>query len=308
MQRTLRARVVGAASALALVAGLTVALAGVATADSASDPRATFHDAANATTCAQVGFADAVQVGAQGSGSASDANVSGVVSTNSGPIHTGQGQELDVTITGSATIQAIVVKGGNGYNVYENAVDLPPSAQSPQHYISPFNNGGNVPAISHWFICYEPSTVPTGTLQVNKVVGLPDGTPVTPLPTSFTATVTCDEPAITVTQPVVATVTFGAGGGAGVVSPAGSLDNLPIGTTCTVVEDGVAGFPVGTVVSYDPAGVDTDGVTIPDSEVGVTVTITNDFSGVQVEPETVVVPTTPVTPAAAIAVAPAFTG
>ena len=76
MQRTLRARVVGAASALALVAGLTVALAGVATADSASDPRATFHDAANATTCAQVGFADAVQVGAQGSGSASDATAS----------------------------------------------------------------------------------------------------------------------------------------------------------------------------------------------------------------------------------------
>ena len=51
---------------------------------------------------------------------------------------------------------------------------------------------------------------------------------------------------------------------------------------------------------------------IPNSlaEVGVTVTITNDFTGVEVAPETVVTPpvTPPVTPAAPIAVAPAFTG
>jgi hypothetical protein len=305
MQRTLRARVVGAASAVALVASLTVALtAGSANAadPSPSDARATFVPG-NVTTCAAAGFPDSIQVGSSSNTNASDANVSGVVKTNAGTTQPGQGQEVDISLlTGTVTVDAVVVKGGPAYNVYSDASVLPPALGPDQHYISPLNPGGNVPAISHWFVCYSLAAPPaSGSIVVSKVVAAPDGTPVAPLPTSYSAIVTCDDDSST-----TSTVTFGAGGGIGVADP--PLDNLPIGTTCTVVEQGVDGFPAGTVVTYTPEGADTEGVTIPDSDVGVSVTIKNDFSDVQVLPETVVVPTTPLTPAEPVAVAPAFTG
>jgi hypothetical protein len=202
-------------------------------------------------------------------------------------------------LNGTVTIDAVVVKGGPAYNVYTNQAFLPPTLPPDQHYISPFNGGGNVPAISHWFVCYSLSGPPeAGSIVVSKVVGAPDGTPVSPLPTSFTALVTCDDVGNT-----VSTVTFGAGGGIGTAVP--PLDNLPIGTTCTVEEQDIDTFPVGTTVTYDPADADTNGVTIPDGEVGVTVQITNDFSGVEVLPETVV---NPPEVAPAVQAAPIFTG
>ena len=134
-----------------------------------------------------------------------------------------------------------------------------------------------------------------------KLVALNGATTNLTLPTSFTALVTCDDKANT-----TSTVTFGAGGGIGVASP--PLTGLPIGTVCTVVEQNTGSFPVGTIVTYDPADAATDGVTIPDSEVGVTVQITNDFSGVEILPETVVTPPTPATPAAAVVAPATFTG
>ena len=312
MQRTLRARVVGSVGALALVAGLTAGLstgAGAAADPQPSDSRATMV-AGNVTTCAGAGFADSIQVGSPSNGNASDANVSGVVKTNAGATQPGVGQEVDISLlNGSVVIDAVIVKGGPAYNVYSNPAVLPPALGPDQHYISPLNPGGNVPTISHWFVCYHLGAPPeAGSLVVTKVVAAPDGTPLTPLPTSYSATVTCTPPGdLSVTADLVSHVTFGAGGGVGVASPA--LDNLEVGTVCVVVEDGTDAFDPATKVIYDPEGADVDGVEIPEGEVGVTVQITNDFSGVPVEVSPAdVVEQPPVTPAAAIAAAPAFTG
>jgi len=262
--------------------------------------------AGNVTTCAGAGFAGDIQVGSSSNGNASDANVSGVVKTNAGTTQPGVGQEVDITLlTGTVVVDAVVVKGGPAYNVYSNSAVLPPALGPDQHYISPLNPGGNVPTISHWFVCYHLGAPPeAGSLVLSKVVGAPDGTPITPLPTSFTATVTCTTPA-DLDAALVSTVTFGAGGGIGTAVP--PLDNLAIGTVCVVDED-TTGFDPATVVTYDPAIAHTTGVVIPDSDVGVSVQITNDFSGVPVEvsPADVVQP--PAAAPAAVQAAPAFTG
>lgn len=131
-------------------------------ADSASDSRATATDSGNVTTCSAIGFGTDTMVGSSSNSNASDANVSGTVKTNAGSIQPGKGQEVDVAITGTSNvvIDAVVVKGGNGYNTYTNPTYLPPTLPPDQHYIPTLNNGGNVPTISHWFVCYhiEPGT------------------------------------------------------------------------------------------------------------------------------------------------------
>jgi hypothetical protein len=133
-------RIFGLGVALALMgAAAVVALGGFAAADSASDGRAVFHDG-NVTTCAEVGFPSSTQT-------EGDSNVKADVSD-----HAGGGEEVNVTIVGAnIVIDAIVVKGGNGYNVYSSAV---PSM------IPPFNNGNQIPSISHFFICYHEGTTP----------------------------------------------------------------------------------------------------------------------------------------------------
>ena len=139
-------RVFGLGVALMVLgAAGVVAMGGFASADSPSDNRAVFHDG-NATTCADVGFGSSTQT-------EGDKNVDANVSD-----HAGGGEEVNVTILGvDIVIDAIVVKGGNGYNVYSDAV---PSM------ISPFTNGNQIPAISHYFICYhvgEETTTTTTT-------------------------------------------------------------------------------------------------------------------------------------------------
>jgi hypothetical protein len=289
MRRSLRARIASVVGVAALAAGVTVMAAGIAGADTASDDRADFHDG-NVTTCEAAGFPDSTQVGAEGNGSASDSNVSGVVGTNNGPIHTGEGEELNVTILGSSVqIDAVVVKGGNGYNVYSDQTFLPPTLGPPQHYISPFNNGGNVPTISHWFICYSASEGPTeGALEISKTV-IPPVDPTAVVPTSFTVHVDCDSADydVEVTESTPATIT-----------------GLPDGDTCVVTE--TSDLPVGSGPPvYDPATASTDGVEIT-ADTTVSVGITNDFSAV--EGEKVVKPVTPVTPAAPVVAPATFTG
>jgi len=265
---------------------------------SASDPRATFV-AGNVSLCAAAGFPLTAQVGGHGTSSGGDANVNGTVATNAGAIQPGVGEEVNVTITGAdVVIDAVVVKGGHGYNVYSAPSVLPPALLAPQHYISPLNGGGNVPAISHWFICYHLATpTPTGTLTVQKGVIPPDGLPASPLPTSFSAIVNCND-GIHTNVPV----TFGVAGGRGL--PAVTLDDIPVGTVCTVVEQGTGSFPAGTVVTYDPAGADTPGVTIGATG-GVVVNIVNDFSGTAVVMADVTV-TKAVTPAPGVDVPASF--
>src|SRR3954454_1464458 len=178
-----------------------------------SDPRASFHDG-NAVLCGQVGFANDDQLAAFRNDSASDGIVSGAAAPNSGTIQTGQGEDLNVTVTNqNVVVDAVVVKGGNGYSVYPNPAAappiLPPALPPPQHYIAPFNGRGNVPALSHWFVCYHLATPPpAGSLTVRKAVIPPSSPPAIPPPTSFTAIVNCDDDVHTNVP-----VSSGAGGG-----------------------------------------------------------------------------------------------
>ena len=141
--KTRRIRVAGKVLAALTVALMGAAVAGTAVADSPSDPRAEFHEG-NATTCGDVGFPGDTILFVSGASNGSDANVSGTVS--------GGGTILNVTNNGGVEIHAIVVKGGNGYNVYSSNVP---------NMISPLNNGGQIPAISHWFVCYGPPVTTT---------------------------------------------------------------------------------------------------------------------------------------------------
>jgi hypothetical protein len=266
---------------------------------SPSDPTRAAFVAGNVTTCAGVGLGTSIQVGADGNAPASDANVSGTPAPNSGPVQPGVGEEVDVAITGAGVVvDAVVVKGGPAYNLYTNPTFLPPTLGPPQHYLSPLNGGGNVPTISHWFVCYHLGTPPaSGSLTVLKVVSV-DQVPATPLPDSYTALVNCDDgvPAhenITVTMP----------GGGGVGTP--SLTGIPQGTVCTVVEQDTGSFPPGSTVTYDPVGADTTGVTVG-AGAGVEVTITNEFTNVPPAAGTLQVTKTLVPPGPGITVPAAF--
>lgn len=289
MKRSLRARLVSVCSVAALAAGMTIAFTGTASADSASDPRATFvpQDGPTVTTCEDAGLpADDMIIGADGNGSDSDDNLSGEVTDNDGDIQPGQGEELNVTIESDANvvIDGVVVKAGNGYNLYTDPSVLPPALDPPQHYIAPLNGGGQVPNISHWFVCYHLAA----TISVEKVVvPLADGVTGVTLPDSYSAEVVCDDGTDVV-------VTLPGAGGAGTPSSIAVAD----GAVCTVTE--TTALPTGSAVTYDPAEANTTGVTA-DIETPITVTITNDFSAV----ESATVTTTPAAPV----VAPArFTG
>jgi hypothetical protein len=262
-----RVRVLGAAD---------VVLASMSFTDgppSPSDPRAQFFSG-NVTTCAGAGFPNSIEVGT--TGSSSGPNGTATVQTNTGPIQTGKGQELNITVTNpNLVVDAIVVKGGPAYNVYSNPAVLPPALGPPQHYIAPLNGGGNVPDVSHWIGCFHLTTPPpTGSLTVDKTVIPPNGIPVTPLPGSFTATVNC--PSDPTHQNVVVTIPGLGGPGTPV------LTGIPNNTLCTVTE----ATPTGAVVTYDPANAPAPGVTIMGSA-SVTVTITNDFSNAPVQKGTV---------------------
>jgi hypothetical protein len=143
-----------------LVASVFLALSSTpdAWADCASDPRATATVSGNVTTCSAIGLGVDTMVGSSSNANAGDANVAGTVTANAGSVQPGSGQEVDIALAGtpgSVVIDAVVVKGGNGYNTYTNSTYLPPTLLPRQHYIPPRNNGGNVPTISHWFVCYH---------------------------------------------------------------------------------------------------------------------------------------------------------
>jgi hypothetical protein len=128
------------------VALATVGFVGTAVADQASDARAEFVDEANATTCAQVGDSSPSILSANGSDDASNADVSGTVTNN------GTRDVLNVTVLNPGIqVNSVVVKGGNGYNLYHGNF---------QDMITPNNNGGQPAGFSHWFVCYGPGGPP----------------------------------------------------------------------------------------------------------------------------------------------------
>jgi hypothetical protein len=294
MQRaTLKARIAGSVGALALAAGITVALGGTAGAASPSDDRADFHTG-NVVNCAQIGLPDDTLAFANGTDSIDDGNVSGVVVN-------GTTVNVDDPSVG-VVIDAVVVKGGPAYNVYSTnsgtpaGNHVPPAEDTPTEYISPLNGGGNVPTVSHWFICYSGEVPPpeTGSLAVTKDVIPPvDGTAV--VPTSFTIHVACDDET---TADLVLPVDE-----EGIPNFTGVVTGIADGAICTVSE--TTTLPDGSVVTYSPIGANTDGVEVIGGE-QTAVTVTNDFTSVA--GETVVKPPVDPPAAQAVAVTPAFTG
>ena len=145
------------------------------------------HDG-NGTTCAQVGFPGSVQY-----------NGSIVTSVDVTALFTatvvGNKYVSISNIASGVVFQAVVLKGGNGYNVYN-----PPVASMR----SPLNNGGNVPDLSHWFACT--TTAPVVTTTTAPVVT----TTTAPVVTTTTVPVvtTTTVPVVTTTTvPVVTTTT-----------------------------------------------------------------------------------------------------
>jgi hypothetical protein len=244
-----------------------------------SDPRATFVPR-NLIQCLQVGFPADVQLGAHDSDAAGDNFVVGTP-TGSDPDRL----QVEITPAGVAAgvgVDAVVVKGSNGSNVY-TAPFVPPGEAAPQNYISPRTEGGPIANISHWFVCYSFGGIEPGqgSLLVLKRVVPPPGPPVEPLPTEFTVEVICTNSEGE--EVVNETITFGPGGGVGTVIGGGVVrSGIPVGSVCTVVEQGTDTFPDGTVVTYIPAGAPTEGVVI-DEGAGVVVGVVNDFSNVEVQ-------------------------
>ncbi|NYE19210.1 DUF5979 domain-containing protein [Microbacterium immunditiarum] len=232
-----------------------------------SDPRAEFVEG-NVMTCAQLGLEGSIRLGGSHDEPGADAYVS---------VTTREQRFVDVAITSAGVsagvvIDAVVVKGGDGFNLYTNPAVLPPALLPPQDYVSPLVGAGNIAQISHWFVCYHFDALPTGSLLVDKDVIPPPGLPVDALPISFSVLVTCDAPGFV---PVV--LTFGRAGGVALSADSVLIEDLPVGTTCTIEEQDTDGFPAGTVVSFSPDST----VQIGDTE-GVEVVVTNDFSGIAI--------------------------
>lgn len=137
-------RLAGAAL-IAVSATLALTAGGASASNQSADPdpgdaRAIAHSG-NATTCAGAGLTGTTISGGflEGHGYAAQSDDRTRVTVSTLP--------PDVVLT------AIVVKGGDNYNVYQPGqrglgASLPYSALH-----SPINGGGNIPAVSHWFAC-----------------------------------------------------------------------------------------------------------------------------------------------------------
>ncbi|MEY7973336.1 hypothetical protein AB8O38_15190 [Saccharomonospora xinjiangensis] len=147
-------------TAVAVAPALATEVAGEADAmsatDAGQDPRAEVHDG-NAVDCEDFGGGILVKV------DDGDKKTENVALTYEGGVP-GQDRYLTITeVPSGIDVTAIVVKGGDGYNVYvPGARDLPETVPW-EDLRAPLNNGGNIPAISHWYACgaEEPSATPT---------------------------------------------------------------------------------------------------------------------------------------------------
>lgn len=146
MGRSPRALRAGRAVVVAatLTAGACLGLAGVAAAQDTGVPGTSGDDRAvafpgNATDCEDAGLpGELIHV------------------DDEGPLtFTSDGTFLDITaIPEDIEVTGVVVKGGPNYNVYN--VEL--LGELPWEGLrSPYNNGGNVPEISHWYACGGPA-------------------------------------------------------------------------------------------------------------------------------------------------------
>jgi LPXTG-motif cell wall-anchored protein len=165
MRMRLGTAVLGAGMVLTLVGALGGPLVGAVTVDNPQE-----FDG-NVTTCAQVGLGGSTQY---------EGNITTGV-TDMGPFTATIVNNRYVTLSDFAVglvFQAVVVKGGDGYHVYN-----PPVASME----SPLNNGGNVPELSHWFVCYTYNP-PTSTTAAPTTAAPTTAAPTTAAPTTAAPT------------------------------------------------------------------------------------------------------------------------
>ncbi|WIX82045.1 LPXTG cell wall anchor domain-containing protein [Amycolatopsis carbonis] len=122
---------------------------------------------------------------------------------------------LNITkVADGVTVEAVVVKGGDGYNVYEPGKRELATTPPWEKLRSPLNGGGQQATISHWFACIGKTAQPTETTQPTK----PSETPTTqPTETSSVPTTSQAAPteAPTSTSAVVAAPAGNETGGTG---------------------------------------------------------------------------------------------
>jgi len=285
--RFTRTKALIATGAIAMASGaVLLGTTGVAGAASASDPtRADFHSG-NVVSCSQVGFGDSKTAFASGT---NGINVDGIVGTTTG----GTTANIATPLPAGIVIQAVVMKGGPAYNVYSDGSGSVPANHtplgvvvgvnddglaSPQNYISPLNGGGNIPTISHWFICYTggdtppPPPGPAGILVTKAITAEP---PAGVIKTDTKATLECDD--LTNVE-----LTLPANGGDAVE---GVVEVDP-GSNCWVTE---SGFITGVTYTVSPPEAQgpmasglTDGVNVPADtlEDPIVVTVSNNYSAV----------------------------
>lgn len=182
------------AALLAAPLAVGLALAGATSAQATepeNDPRATEHvydD--NAKTCQDAGLPGEWIAEVDGEGDPDDDTSNFVISPDEN-----EGGNLNadqyLTILGvkpGVTVTGIVVKGGNGYNVYIPGQKELPEMPPWEKLYAPLNDGGNIPQISHWYACGE----------AEDVVEPPSSTPSAPTTPAETTTT---EPSETTTSP-----------------------------------------------------------------------------------------------------------
>lgn len=126
----------------AMVAGLMLALSGLMVGNASAIVANPVTVEGNVDSCAQAGYPNATMYYAGAGGGASGQVPGGYFTVT---ITTSQYVTIS-NVADGVTFYVVIVKGGSAYNIYN-----PPVA----NMVSPLNNGGNVPAISHWFACFD---------------------------------------------------------------------------------------------------------------------------------------------------------
>ena len=202
------------AAALSLVAVGFVMMASAMTSNPSVAVTNPVEHEGNATTCTQVGFSGATFFGGSnhiGSypGALFDYRIDdhavGSVEATSDDSDVGKYVNLS-DVSSTITINAVIVKGGDGYNQYSPYV---PNMRAPNVGHSNVASASvNVPDISHWFLCYttNPTTTTTGVATTTTVAA----TTTTVAATTTTAAATTTTVAATTTSAAATTTTSGA--------------------------------------------------------------------------------------------------
>lgn len=189
-------RLRAAVLAAPLAVGLAFAGATAAHATYENDPRAFLHVSGdNAKTCEDASLGGELIAEVDGEGGDDTSNFVVSPEENEGG-ELNEDQYLTLTAKPGVTVTGIVVKGGNGFNVYvpgEKDLEENPGPWEELH--APPNDGGNIPQISHWYACGE----------AKDVVETPTPTTTTPEAPTTTVETTTPQQSETSTSPVETT-------------------------------------------------------------------------------------------------------